>query len=84
MNRLGFLILSILNQNQAYNRIGGMTLKEISDTEDFGYKENTIYKQIRNFKENKLVAVGAKEGKAITYYITEKGREILRKERAQE
>lgn len=45
MNRLGFLILSILKQNEAVNSVSAMSLREIAESEDFGYRENTVFKK---------------------------------------
>ena len=49
MNRLGFIVLSILSQNGATNKLSSMSVQEISDTEEFGYKPNTIFKKIKEF-----------------------------------
>ncbi len=78
MNRLGFLILSILSKNEAFDKLSAMTAREISETEDFGYKGNTIFKKITEFEALGYVAPGYKEGKQKTFFITEKGREILK------
>ena len=50
MNRLGFIVLSILSQNGATNKLSSMSVQEISDTEEFGYKPNTIFKKIKHWK----------------------------------
>ena len=42
MNRLGFIILSILRQEGATNKLSSMTVREIASAEEFGIKENTI------------------------------------------
>lgn len=78
MNRLGFLILSILSKNEAFDKLSAMTAREIFETEDFGYKGNTIFKKITEFEALGYVAPGYKEGKQKTFFITEKGREILK------
>lgn len=79
MNRLGFLVLSILARNNALDRISAMTVKEITATEDLGYRDNTIFKKIILFEEMGYVAAGYKEGRARTFYITDKGIEFLKK-----
>lgn len=78
MNRLDVLILSILSRNEAFDKASAMTIKEIMDTEDFGYKENTIFKKLSSFEVLEYVALGYKEGRAKTFYITDKGRELLK------
>lgn len=77
MNRLGFLILSVLSKNEAVGNVSAMTAREISDAEKFGYKDNTIFKKIAEFETAGYIAAGYKEGKAKTFYITEKGQEML-------
>lgn len=78
MNRLGFLILSVLSTNGAFGKVSAMTAKEITDAEDFGYKDNTIFKKITEFESMGYVAAGYKEGKAKTFYITESGKQALK------
>lgn len=78
MNRLGFLILSILSKSEAYDKASAMTVREIADAEDFGYKDDTIYKKIRDFISGGYVSPGYKEGKQNTFFITEKGKELLK------
>lgn len=77
MNRLGFLILSVLSKNDSVTGPSAMTLKEIADAEEFGYKDNTLFKAIADFETKGLVAAGLKEGRAKTFYITDSGRELL-------
>lgn len=77
MNRLGFLVLSILFQNGATSRLSSMSVQEISDTEDFGYKPNTIFKKIKEFEEGGYIGRGLKEGRADTFFITDAGCEFL-------
>lgn len=81
MNRLGFVILSILRESKATGRLSSMTLKEIALAEDFGWKENTISKKIREFEQSGYVGRGLKEGRAATYYITREGLDCLERER---
>lgn len=78
MNRLGFLILSVLSTNEAFDKLSAMTAKEIMDAEDFGYKDNTVFKKIMDFESMGYVAAGYKEGKAKTFYITESGIQALK------
>lgn len=82
-NLLGFLILSIINDQNATGRLKGITVKDIADIEQLGCMDNTIYKQLKQFIDAGYVAVGVKDGHANTYYITESGKEFLRKERSE-
>ncbi len=74
MNRLGFLILSVLSKSGAVDRKSAMTVKEIAEAENLGYKDNTVYKKVTEFEEAGYVAAGYKDGKAKTFYITDAGR----------
>lgn len=49
--------------------------------EDFEYKENTIFKKIKDFEQSGYVCRGLKEGRADTFYITEAGCEFLETEK---
>lgn len=62
MNRLGFIVLSILSQNGATNKLSSMSVQEISDTEEFGYKPNTIFKKIKEFEDAGYIGRGLEEG----------------------
>lgn len=78
MNRLGFLVLSILKTNGAVNKLCSMSVREIMETErDYGYKENTIFKKCRAFERAGYIGRGLKEGHAYTFYITTKGCDFL-------
>ncbi len=81
MNRLGFIVLSILKQNGAESKLSSMTLREIAAAENLGLKENTIFKKIKDFQMSGYVGRGLKEGHADTFFITPEGLEILEKER---
>lgn len=81
MDRLGFIILSILWKVGATNRLSSMTVKEIATSEDFGLKENTIFKKLKYFEKSGYIDRGLKEGHADTYFITSAGSEYLEKER---
>ena len=73
MNRSGFIILSILRASEATSRLSSMTVREIVSSENFGLKENTIFKKIKDFEQSGYVSRGLKEGRADTYFITPKG-----------
>lgn len=77
MNRLGFLVLSVLLTNGADNRMAAMSLKEIMQTEDLDVKENTLFKKLRDYEIQEYVKKGIKDGRANTFYITYAGKEFL-------
>lgn len=82
MNRLGFILLSLLRASGATSRLSGMTLREIASSEDFGVEENTVFKKLKEFEQSGYVSRGLKEGRAHTYFITPEGCECLEKERS--
>lgn len=77
VNRLGFLVLSVLLANNADNRMAAMSLKEIMQTEDLDVKENTLFKKLRDYENQGYVKKGMKDGKSNTFYITDDGKEFL-------
>lgn len=81
MDRLGFIILSILQGHGATGRLSSMTAREVALAEDLGLKENTVYKKIKSFEKSGQVRRGLKEGRADTYYITPEGCSCLEEER---
>ena len=80
MNRVGFLILSVLERSEADSKAAAMTAIEMSEVEYFGYKPNTIFKRFIELEKKEYVAQGYKDGKAKTFYITERGKEFLKNE----
>ena len=77
VNRLGFLVLSVLLANNADNRMAAMSLKEIMQTEDLDVRENTLFKKLRDYENQGYVKKGMKDGKANTFYSTDDGKEFL-------
>ncbi|WP_367568380.1 hypothetical protein [Lacrimispora sp.] len=76
LNRCAYTILGILRTKNATNKVHGLTIAEISALERVS-KPNTIHKRIKELKENDFVGDGVKAGKAKTYYLTDKGLNIL-------
>ena len=77
MNRLGFMILSILRSNGATNQVQSMTVREIASIEEFDMKENTVFKKLKGFEQSGFIGRGFKEGRADTFFITPEGCEYL-------
>lgn len=77
MNRLGFMILSILRSNGATNQVQSMTVREIASVEEFDMKENTVFKKLKGFEQSGFIGRGFKEGRADTFFITPEGCEYL-------
>lgn len=80
LNRCAYVILGILRTKNATDKVHGLTIAEISALERVS-KPNTIHKRIKEMKENGFVDDGVKAGKAKTYYLTEKGLNILPEKR---
>lgn len=83
LNRLGFIILSILRKSDATSRLSSMTIREIAAAEEFGLKENTIFKKIKEFEQTGYIGRGLKEGRSDSYYITPEGCKRLERERSE-
>lgn len=82
LNRLGSVILSILEKNEKVDAFHSMTVSEIFEEADgYGYKENTFYRKLKEFEKDGFVKTGLKEGKAFTFFITEAGIEFLEREK---
>ena len=77
MDRLGFITLNVLNENEAFNGITAMSAYEIADVLHDAYKPGSIYKHLVKFEKLGLVKSGLKDGKANTYFITEEGKTSL-------
>jgi hypothetical protein len=84
MNKLEFLILSILMSNNAVLKIRGMTVEEIIAAEELDCKVNTFYKQLKTYCDHGTVGIGAKDGRKVTFYITKTGIQKLKEEKEDE
>lgn len=81
MNRISFIVLSVLLDRGATDKLKAMTAREIAEAEALEYRENTLYKKIREFVLLGYAAEGLKEGRAFSFYITEKGIRHLEKQK---
>lgn len=84
MSKLEFLILSILLSNAAVSKFSGMTVNDILAAEDLSYHFTTIHNHLKAFCKHGIVSVGAKDGKALTFYITSTGIQKLKEEKEDE
>lgn len=76
LNRCAYTILGILRAKNSTDKVHGLTIGEISDREKVS-KPNTIHKKVKELQSEGYVQEGVKAGKAKTYYMTEKGTNIL-------
>ncbi len=78
MNRLGFLTLSVLYANGAVGMASAMTAREVVAAENLPYKCDTVFRKAVELEAAGYVSAGHKDGRARTFYITEKGRKVLK------
>lgn len=76
LNRCAYTILGILRAKNSTDKVHGLTVVEISASERVS-SSNTIHKKIKELQSQGYVEEGVKAGKAKTYYMTEKGSQIL-------
>ncbi len=84
MSKLEFLILSIFLSNAAVSKFSGMTVIDILTAEDLNYHITTIHNHLKTFCKKGFVCEGAKDGKALTFYITSAGIQKLKEEKENE
>ena len=77
LNQLGILILSVLAREKVNCNASAMTSYEITDEMQHIYRADSIYRNMVKLKKLEYVKEGYKDGKANTYYITQKGLEAL-------
>jgi predicted transcriptional regulator len=76
-NRMDYVILSILFQSLAIDVIKAMTITEIMDASGGCLKRTTTRKFLQHLKEHNMVNVSGKVDKAVTYYITADGIQLI-------
>lgn len=76
LNRIQYVILSILKKNKADSPMLSMSCNEIAEIEKYD-KPSTIYKHIRILENLGYVERGAKIERATGYIITATGLKIL-------
>lgn len=77
MNRLRILILSVLLKEEVVSSASAISAYEIEEQLNGVYKADSIYKNLVVLKNFGYVNAGCKDGKANTYYITQKGQDAL-------
>ena len=77
MNRLRILILSVLSKEKVVSSASAISAYEIEEQLNSVYRADTIYKNLIVLKNFGYVNAGYKDGKANTYYITQKGQDAL-------
>lgn len=76
LNRCAYTILGILRAKNSLDKVHGLTIEEISSLERVS-KPNTIHKKIKEMQSEGYVEEGVKAGKAKSYFLTERGNNLL-------
>lgn len=76
LNRCAYTILGILRTKNSVDKVHGLTIEEISSLERVS-KPNTIHKKIKELQSEGYVEEGVKAGKAKSYFLTERGSNLL-------
>ena len=76
MDRLDIWVLSVLQWKDADNYVVAMSINEILQEEN-DTTRISLYKHLKNLVKKKYVAIGPKDNKADSYYITERGKDAL-------
>lgn len=78
MNKFQFILLSVLEKNNACNKISSMSSYDIQlEIVDLNYTTNYIRRTLNAFQKEGLVEIGLYDRRSVTYYLTQKGKEIL-------
>jgi DNA-binding transcriptional regulator GbsR (MarR family) len=75
MSRLDYCVLKILRKNECYNKYNSMTVYEI--IEITGTSRCTTSRHIKKLVDVGYLEYGCCVGNAMTYYLTEMGKEFL-------
>lgn len=75
MTRNDLLILNEINRNKATNSLTSVTVSTLSENVDLSHTK--IRLAIKLLTENELVAEGYMQRNARTYYITQKGIDLI-------
>jgi predicted transcriptional regulator len=74
---MDYVILSILFQSLAIDAIKAMTIAEIMDASGGCLKRTTTRKFLLHLKKHNMVNASGKVDKAMTYYITAEGIQLI-------
>ena len=78
MNRLEMMILAILRKNSALSPLTAVSMYELKDYATLHYSHSTIYRTLQSLHEEGFIGSGLKDSKANTFYITERGLQIIK------
>lgn len=84
LTRTDLWLLAILREQQADNFMVGISIDELMAAGAEGIARITIYKHMKKLVKEGYVEVGAKADRASSFFITDKGKQILNIERSDE
>lgn len=76
MNRLKYLILQTMKEENAIDKISAMAIRELP-LQDFACGVSMIQKEVRKMVLIGYLQEGYKDGNCKTYYISEAGLKVL-------
>lgn len=80
MNRIRIAVLITLRDSSALDCLTAMSVYELADTELlYGICVNTIHKNVMKLLDSGFLDKGFKDSRASTYFVTQKGLDILNK-----
>lgn len=80
MNRIMIGVLITLRDSSALDCLTAMSVYELADTELlYGICVNTIHKNVMKLLASGFIDKGFKDSRASTYFVTQKGLDILNK-----
>ena len=77
-SRLELLIVISLQKLNAINPIRAVTLNELKSYCPTQQSYSTFYRAAKNLYQNGYIFLGAKDGKNDTYYLNEKGTNLIK------
>ncbi len=77
LSKIDYLILYLLQQNHCIDKVSAETIYSLNLTKELGITRSAILNHIYFLIKHELIKNGAKDEKAHSYYITDKGLEEL-------
>ena len=76
INRLDILLLQLLNSNKCTGKFEGMTISEMLEIGGLGCRNN-VYLRLKSLLSEGLIDKGVIDNHADTYYLTDKGKQVI-------
>lgn len=83
INRTAVILLQILDNNEANSSISGITITDLMNAlDEYGNSRNrmTLYRHLKNMCECGYIAKGIPDNHADTFYLCQKGKDLLKGE----